>query len=173
MYYRSWGTFTSVTIAISAMSILTSITGWSYSCLAQLLSQTAPRHGKLIQSLHAASFGVGLTYGGPAVCVWGWICASIFYVCIGLGMAELASAYPTSGESTSLQQPNIIRLPLAGRFICSLGPPTAAGGMYYWQYVLAGPKWGPLACWITGKSCSANSCRLRVLRHALKQLQQR
>jgi amino acid transporter len=38
-------------------------------------------------------------------------------------MAELASAYPTSG------------------------------GMYYWQYKLAGERWGPLACWLTGVLC--------------------
>jgi amino acid transporter len=36
-------------------------------------------------------------------------------------MAELASAYPTSG------------------------------GMYYWQYKLAGRRVGPFACWITGE----------------------
>lgn len=43
-------------------------------------------------------------------------------LCIALCMAELASAYPTSG------------------------------GMYYWQYKLAGRRVGPFACWITGAS---------------------
>ena len=40
------GTVTAVALTISAMSILTSI---------------------------SASFATGLTYGGPAVCVWGWV----------------------------------------------------------------------------------------------------
>jgi amino acid transporter len=44
-------------------------------------------------------------------------------LCSALGMAELASAYPTSG------------------------------GMYYWQFKLAGEQWGPLACWLTGELC--------------------
>lgn len=35
--------------------------------------------------------------GGPAVCVWGWIGVSFCCICIALGMAELTSAYPTSG----------------------------------------------------------------------------
>jgi hypothetical protein len=67
---RSWGALTACAITISAMSVLTSIT---------------------------ASFSTGLTYGGPVVCVWGWIVVSAFMLCVGLGMAELASAYPTSG----------------------------------------------------------------------------
>jgi amino acid transporter len=45
-------------------------------------------------------------------------------LCIALGMAELASAYPTSG------------------------------GMYYWQFRLAGRRVGPFACWITGVCCA-------------------
>lgn len=91
--YRTWGTLTAVALTISAMSTLTSI---------------------------SASFYMGLSYGGPAVCVWGWVGVSIATLCVGLGMAELSSAYPTSG------------------------------GMYYWQFRLAGRKFGPWACWVTG-----------------------
>ena len=29
--------------------------------------------------------------------VWGWVVASLFILCIGMSMAELASAAPTSG----------------------------------------------------------------------------
>jgi hypothetical protein len=72
----------------------------------------------------AASFGTGLTYGGPAVCIWGWLGVSFCMLCVALGMAELSSAYPTSG------------------------------GMYYWQYRLAGRRTGPFACWLTGEGCS-------------------
>lgn len=52
----------------------------------------------------------------------------ILQLCIALGMAELASAYPTSG------------------------------GMYYWQFRLAGRRVGPFACWITGGWGSAPCC---------------
>ena len=45
----------------------------------------------------AASFGTGVVYGGPVVCLWGWILACVCSMCVALGMAELASAYPTSG----------------------------------------------------------------------------
>ncbi|KAG2436300.1 hypothetical protein HXX76_006611 [Chlamydomonas incerta] len=41
-------------------------------------------------------------------------------LCVALGMAELASAYPTSG------------------------------GMYYWAFQLLPPSVGPLVCWVTG-----------------------
>jgi hypothetical protein len=43
-------------------------------------------------ALSAASFDVALTYGGPAVAVWGWIAVSICVVCVSLNMAELSSA---------------------------------------------------------------------------------
>ncbi|KAG1728991.1 amino acid/polyamine transporter I [Suillus paluster] len=35
--------------------------------------------------------------GGPASMVWGWAVASLFILCIGMSMAELGSAAPTSG----------------------------------------------------------------------------
>ena len=54
----------------------------------------------------------------PHVCVH---CPSATQLCIALGMAELASAYPTSG------------------------------GMYYYQFRLSGRRVGPFACWITGE----------------------
>ena len=47
--------------------------------------------------LLAALFGTGLSYGGPVVCLWGWLFASACNMSVALGMAELASAYPTSG----------------------------------------------------------------------------
>jgi len=67
-----------------------------------------------------ASFGTGLTYGGPVVCIFGWIFVSLLVLCEGLGMAELASAYPTSG------------------------------GMYYWMFQLTNERFAPAACWVTG-----------------------
>jgi len=57
--------------------------------------------------------------GGPAM-VWGWAVASIFILLVGMSMAELASAAPTSG------------------------------GLYFWTYSLSSPRWRNLLCWIVG-----------------------
>lgn len=42
-----------------------------------------------------------LPNGGPAAMVWGWAVASIGVLLVGISMAELASAAPTSGGVTS------------------------------------------------------------------------
>ncbi|KAG2139156.1 amino acid/polyamine transporter I [Suillus bovinus] len=60
--------------------------------------------------------------GGPVAMVWGWAIAGPFIMCIGLAMAELASAAPTSG------------------------------GLYYWTYSLASPRCRNLLSWIVGYS---------------------
>jgi amino acid permease (GABA permease) len=39
----------------------------------------------------------GMTYGGPVDIVWGWIIVGVATTIVGLGMAEIASAYPTAG----------------------------------------------------------------------------
>jgi amino acid permease (GABA permease) len=39
----------------------------------------------------------GMTYGGPVDIVWGWIIVGVMTTIVGLGMAEIASAYPTAG----------------------------------------------------------------------------
>ena len=38
-----------------------------------------------------------LPNGGPAAMVWGWVVASLGTLLVGISMAELASAAPTSG----------------------------------------------------------------------------
>lgn len=38
-----------------------------------------------------------LPNGGPAAMVWGWVVASLGVLLVGISMAELASAAPTSG----------------------------------------------------------------------------
>ncbi|KAG2145191.1 amino acid/polyamine transporter I [Suillus clintonianus] len=60
--------------------------------------------------------------GGPFAMVWGWAIACPFIMCIGLAMAELASAAPTSG------------------------------GLYYWTYSLASPRCRNFLSWIVGYS---------------------
>ncbi|WP_443076424.1 amino acid permease [Streptomyces sp. NBC_01725] len=42
-------------------------------------------------------YGFGLITGGPAVMLWGWVGVGGFVLCIGMALAEVTSAYPTSG----------------------------------------------------------------------------
>ncbi|KAI0795906.1 APC amino acid permease [Abortiporus biennis] len=65
-------------------------------------------------------FLFGLTTGGPAVMVWGWIVVAFFTMMVGLAMAEVCSAHPTSG------------------------------GPYFWAAMLSKPKYAAFASWITG-----------------------
>ncbi|GGW47806.1 amino acid permease [Streptomyces lucensis JCM 4490] len=39
----------------------------------------------------------GMNTGGPAVMLWGWAAVGLFVLCVGLSLAEVTSAYPTSG----------------------------------------------------------------------------
>ncbi|XP_027189218.1 amino-acid permease BAT1 homolog isoform X3 [Cicer arietinum] len=65
-------------------------------------------------------YNTGLNFGGPVSMQYGWFLASAFTMLVALSMAEICSAYPTSG------------------------------GLYYWSAKLAGPKRAPFASWITG-----------------------
>jgi amino acid transporter len=62
-------------------------------------------------------YGTGLNYGGPVEEAWGWPIVSVFVIIVGLGMAEIASKYPT------------------------------AGGLYYWASKMGGPAWGWFTGW--------------------------
>lgn len=42
-------------------------------------------------------YGFGLNTGGPAVMMWGWVGVGLFVLCVGMALAEVTSAYPTSG----------------------------------------------------------------------------
>ncbi|KAJ2985094.1 hypothetical protein NUW58_g5719 [Xylaria curta] len=75
-----------------------------------------------LQPSIATTMWYGIGYAGPAANTWGWLVSVVFIVCIAASIAELASSMPTSG------------------------------GLYYAAAVLAGPKYGPLAAWITGWS---------------------
>ncbi|RCV29012.1 hypothetical protein SETIT_5G449200v2 [Setaria italica] len=66
------------------------------------------------------TYNTGLRYGGPASMTLGWLVVATFNGCVALSMAEICSAYPTSG------------------------------GLYYWSAKLAGKDWAPLASWLTG-----------------------
>ncbi|KAH9608836.1 hypothetical protein KSS87_014308 [Heliosperma pusillum] len=66
-------------------------------------------------------FNMGLTYGGPITMVYGWPIIGIMTMIVGLSLAEICSAYPTSA------------------------------GLYFWSAKLCGKnRWGPFATWVTG-----------------------
>ncbi|KAF8130357.1 amino acid/polyamine transporter I [Boletus edulis] len=68
----------------------------------------------------ASVLAYSLPNGGPSAMVWGWAVASFFIFCIGLSMAELASAAPT------------------------------AGGLYFWTHSLSSPRYRNLLSWVVG-----------------------
>src|SRR5437773_1844754 len=59
----------------------------------------------------------GINYGGGVQEAYGWPLVSFFVIIVGLGMAEIASKYPT------------------------------AGGLYYWASKMGGPVWGWFTGW--------------------------
>jgi amino acid transporter len=59
----------------------------------------------------------GINYGGPVEEAYGWPLVSVFVIIVGLGMAEIASKYPT------------------------------AGGLYYWASKMGGASWGWFTGW--------------------------
>src|SRR5438445_2410962 len=62
-------------------------------------------------------YSTGINYGGPVMEAYGWPIVSVFVIIVGLGMAEIASKYPT------------------------------AGGLYYWASKMGGPAWGWFTGW--------------------------
>ena len=89
--HRSWSGFSNFAISFSIISILA-------GCF--------------------TTFSSGWNGGGPAAIAWGWPILSALILCIGLCMAELVSAYPTSG------------------------------GIYWWASKLGGPKAGYYTGWL-------------------------
>ncbi|WP_370219875.1 amino acid permease [Kitasatospora sp. GAS1066B] len=63
-------------------------------------------------------YGFGMTTGGPAVMLWGWVGVGFMVLLLGLAFAEVTSAYPTSGA------------------------------LYYQAHKLGGPKWGWYTGWL-------------------------
>lgn len=63
-------------------------------------------------------YGFGLTTGGPAAMLWGWVGVGFMVLLLGLAFAEVTSAYPTSGA------------------------------LYYQAHRLGGPKWGWHTGWL-------------------------
>lgn len=90
---RSISAFSNFAIAFSCCSVLSGLT---------------PMWGDAM--IDAGSMGV----------IWGWVLVSIFTFLVALSLAEICSAYPTTG------------------------------GLYFWVSRLATADWVPLACWVTG-----------------------
>ncbi|KAI0708122.1 APC amino acid permease [Cerioporus squamosus] len=65
-----------------------------------------------------------IPYGGPVAIVWGWAVCSVFLMFVALALAELGSAAPTSG------------------------------GLYYWTWMYATPRWRKVLSWVVGYSNS-------------------
>ncbi|MGX8903936.1 amino acid permease [Streptomyces netropsis] len=63
-------------------------------------------------------YGFGLTTGGPAVMIWGWVAVGLMVMLVGGALAEVTSAYPTSGA------------------------------MYFMADQLGGPRWGWYTGWL-------------------------
>ncbi|MCI3273435.1 amino acid permease [Streptomyces cylindrosporus] len=63
-------------------------------------------------------FGFGLTTGGPAVMLGTWVVIGFFTLLVGVSLADVVSAYPTSG------------------------------GPYFMAEKLGGPRWGWTAGWL-------------------------
>src|SRR5262249_8639322 len=64
------------------------------------------------------SYYIAFESGGPIAVTWGWLLIGLFSTIISLGMAEIASVFPT------------------------------AGGLYYWSSRLGGPGWGWATGWV-------------------------
>src|SRR6187431_2214668 len=88
---RSWSGFSNFAISFSIISILA-------GCF--------------------TTFGQAWNNGGPVAISWGWPIISLFILIIGFTMAELVSAYPTSG------------------------------GIYWWASKLGGPAAGFFTGWL-------------------------
>ncbi|WP_338684588.1 amino acid permease [Streptomyces acidiscabies] len=63
-------------------------------------------------------YGFGMSTGGPAVMLWGWVGVGAMVMFVGAGLAEVTSAYPTSGA------------------------------LYYQAEQLGGRKWGWYTGWL-------------------------
>ncbi|CAE6413567.1 unnamed protein product [Rhizoctonia solani] len=68
----------------------------------------------------ASSLVYSLPYGGPVSMVWGWLAASVMIMFVGLALAELASAAPTSG------------------------------GLYFWTWTFSPPSYKKVLSWLVG-----------------------
>lgn len=65
-------------------------------------------------------WGDAMNDAGSMGVIWGWVITGSLTMIVALSLAEICSAYPTTG------------------------------GLYFWVSRLATAEWMPLACWVTG-----------------------
>ncbi|KAI9471838.1 MAG: amino acid permease-domain-containing protein [Benjaminiella poitrasii] len=65
-------------------------------------------------------WGTTLLTGGTSASIWGYLTVSLLTLCIGSSLAEICSAFPTTG------------------------------GLYFWTAQLSDSEWVPFMCWIVG-----------------------
>jgi amino acid transporter len=65
-------------------------------------------------------WGTAMYQAGSMSVIWGWFITTFFTIIVAMSLAEICSAYPTTG------------------------------GLYFWVSRLATAEWVPLACWVTG-----------------------
>ncbi|KAI0264623.1 APC amino acid permease [Gloeopeniophorella convolvens] len=70
----------------------------------------------------ASVIAYAVSNGGPFAVVWGWAISSFFLLAVGLAIAELGSAAPTSG------------------------------GLYYWTHKFSSPRFKNVLSWVVGYS---------------------
>ena len=51
------------------------------------------------------AYGIAMSNGGPVDMTWGWLLVGLMTTMVGLGMAEVCSAYPTAGRPLLLVGP--------------------------------------------------------------------
>jgi len=73
-----------------------------------------------VLSAISLSYGYGLSTGGPAVTIWGWLATSIMTIITGCCMAEICSTYPS------------------------------AGSVYHWAGQLSSVEWAPFVSYVCG-----------------------
>ncbi|KAI8981766.1 amino acid/polyamine transporter I [Mycotypha africana] len=71
-------------------------------------------------------WGTTLLTGGTSVSIWGYLVVAVLTLTIGSSLAEICSAFPTTG------------------------------GLYYWTARLSDSEWVPFMCWIVVAVCSGD-----------------
>ena len=75
-----------------------------------------------------ASFSIALQYGGPVSALYGWLICAVGTLATALALAELSSAFPTSG------------------------------GVYFYASALVKPSLGPVFAWVMGWTHLLGQC---------------
>jgi len=115
---------------------------------------------KLFTVIYSSVLFYSIPNGGPVAMVWGvslyhshwpglllkglqWAVASLFIVSIGMAMAELASAAPTSGGVSDAQN-------CFGKQRSNRTQNLSRDQLYFWTHTYSSPKCRNLLAWIVG-----------------------